>query len=301
MNSFIVLLKKIVALILSFFAAINVSPVTILPTEQLDPYIDKQTEYIFASEKEYKNYYLFAEDANDEAWSDEAIEARQNVAGEINIDGFNVTLFKNKTARINSIIRPMQDVVIPSNIEGYSVTVIRTIVSYATDSIWNSVKKVEIPDSVEYIMENAFTGLANLRSVTLGNRVKYIDVGAFRDCICLDSVILPDSLDSISSSVFRGCYKLSNVIIGKNVQSVGFAAFEDCLSLQKVIIPENVTTMKQECFCGCRSLKDIFIPKSVNTIEKNAFRGCSKLTIHGEKASFSETYAKENGFSFIAT
>ncbi|MCI9127681.1 MAG: leucine-rich repeat protein, partial [Eubacterium sp.] len=53
-------------------------------------------------------------------------------------------------------------------------------------------------------------------------------------------------------------------------------------------------------FGSCTSLEEIAIPASVTNIAANAFEECTALkTIKGTKGSYAETFAKNNGFTFV--
>ena len=48
-------------------------------------------------------------------------------------------------------------------------------------------------------------------------------------------------------------------------------------------------------------LADVEIPESVTNIMDSAFTLCDKLaTIYGKSGSYAETYAKKNGYTFVA-
>jgi hypothetical protein len=51
-------------------------------------------------------------------------------------------------------------------------------------------------------------------------------------------------------------------------------------------------------FKRCSSLTSITIPNSVNNIGNSTFEGCDNLTIHCNKDSYTEQYAKENNIPY---
>lgn len=72
------------------------------------------------------------------------------------------------------------------------------------------------------------------------------------------------------------------------------------MPVSSVYCPDGMKTIGAKAFANCKSLRKIRIPASVSTINANAFTGCTNLTIYGAKGSAAETYARNNGFTFIA-
>ena len=78
--------------------------------------------------------------------------------------------------------------------------------------------------------------------------------------------------------------------------------FQNCKNLKSVMIPDSINFIGEKTFYGCRILRDVYIPNSVVSIADDAFGSCDiRLTIHGEKDSYAEKYAKEKHFKFIET
>ena len=81
----------------------------------------------------------------------------------------------------------------------------------------------------------------------------------------------------------------------------GDSAFRECSGLESIIIPGGVTSIGNSAFSGCSSLESITIAKSVTSIGSMPFYNCDKLqSIKGKKGSYAETWANENGYTFIA-
>ena len=293
------LLRRFIAWFLAIIATLSPGPVISVPAD--DP---ADAPYLFDSEQAYQDYYLYCteEDPEPYSWSPEALAARDNVERTLAYDGFFVTLFKNKTARIDNLMQPMENVNIPASVEGYAVTAIYSILPYndydTAGKIAAKVKTAVIPDTVEFIMERAFEDLSNLREVTFGRRVRFMQANAFRDCTLLTSVALPDALEAIPVSAFESCVALTDVALGKHVRTIGVCAFEDCPYLKKVTLPDSVTTLEKQCFALCKGLTYVYIPASVTSIADDAFGLCNKLTIHGEKGSNAQIYAAAQNIPF---
>ena len=162
------------------------------------------------------------------------------------------------------------DVVIPSTIDGASVTSIGD---------W------------------AFSGCAELTSVTIPDSVTSIGESAFSDCAELTSVTIPASVTNIDDFAFVGCSSLSSVTIPDSVKSIGYGAFGNCSALTEIVIPDTATSIGELVFYGCSALTEITIPDSVTSICKEAFGLCSELKnvyYTGSKSDW-ESVSIENG------
>ncbi|WP_461247610.1 leucine-rich repeat domain-containing protein [Treponema sp. R6D11] len=100
----------------------------------------------------------------------------------------------------------------------------------------NSLTSITIPDSVESIGANAFSGCTSLTSVKLPNNEKFtkINDGTFAVCSSLASITIPNSVDSIGEEAFDGCTSLASITIPASVTSIGENAFGRCTSLTSV-------------------------------------------------------------------
>ena len=70
----------------------------------------------------------------------------------------------------------------------------------------NSVKRVEIGDSVAIIGGYAFSYCYSLTSITIPNSVTSIGGSAFQNCYSLTSITIPNSVTSIGSYAFQNCF-----------------------------------------------------------------------------------------------
>ena len=128
------------------------------------------------------------------------------------------------------------------------------------------------------IMQDAFYGNKNLRSVVINDGVTSIGQAAFRGCSGLTSVTIPASVTSIGQDAFLGCEGLTSVNIPASVTSIGQGAFRSCSGLTSVTIPTSVTSIGIYAFQSCTGLTSVTIPNSVTSIDRDAFLGCSGLT-----------------------
>ena len=165
-------------------------------------------------------------------------------------------------------------VIIPSEINGYSVTSIGSKAFYC----YNNLTSITIPDSVTSIGSFAFSGCSSLTSITIPDSVTSIEAYAFQDCSSLTSITIPKGLTNIGGGIFSGCSNLTRIKIPDNVTNIDDWAFDGCSSLTSLTIPEGVTNIGEGAFCECSSLTRIIIPGSVTRIGYAAFQDCSSLT-----------------------
>ena len=211
------------------------------------------------------------------------------------------SLDDDKNATITAYNGYSSSLVIPTKIDGYTVTKIgSSAFEYNTRLVM-----VVIPDSVTEIGAWAFSGCKNLSSVTLSKGVVDLQLKAFSECTKLTSIIIPKSLEkcdgafsgngpfyksglsevkfengikAIPDYLFAGATALETIAIPDTVTSVGSYSFSECSALKNVTIPDSVTNIKNGAFNGCTSLETITIPDSVTEIGAWAFSGCKNLS-----------------------
>ena len=134
--------------------------------------------------------------------------------------------------------------------------------------------KITTADSIK---NYAFYNCQSIKSVEIGNSVTSIGEYAFVDCSGLTSVTIPNSVTSIGEHAFNRCSGLISVTIPNSVTSIGFAAFADCSGLTSVTIPNSVTSIGYFAFSGCSGLTSVTIPNNVTSIGGYAFSDCNNL------------------------
>ncbi len=130
------------------------------------------------------------------------------------------------------------------------------------------------------------------KNVSIPDTVRTIGQGAFENDTNIELVVVPNSVKRIEAYAFWGCENLDTVVLGKGLSEVGEYAFTNCTGLEQISIPTTVTSIGVEAFKDCANLKDITIPPETVNIDESAFDGCYQLTIHYEKGSAAEEYAK---------
>lgn len=187
----------------------------------------------------------------------------------------------------------------------------------------SKLKKIRLPENLTSIGEYAFAYCISLYDVSLPVSLKEIKECCFFDCESLSSIIIPEGVTVIGKMAFSCSSNLTNVVLPKSLIDIKENAFSLC-SLENIVIPENVETIGKSAFTHGKFTR-ITIPKSIKYIDDYAFNSCLNLKevtlpntlksnnigakvfldnetnfrIRGDKGSYAETYAKENGFRFI--
>ncbi len=209
-------------------------------------------------------------------------------------------------------------------INGYSVTStalteinipenVIVIESGAFSSNRQAVGDLIIPDSVEFIGNNAFGagsgGAINSGKLTLGKSVKRIENSGFINRVFTGDLIIPDSVEYIGKWVFAGgSFANGTWTLGSNLSYVGDSAMSNICSgnsgefliskklkqsdtsfgyntFDKIIFEEGIETVKIRIARNSEKVKEVILPKTVKTIEEGAFMGCVLL----EKAALPST------------
>ncbi len=159
----------------------------------------------------------------------------------------------------------------------------------------SSVTKVELPNSVKIINENAFSstslttinlsgvekiqraafGATLLSSVDLTG-LKTIENSVFENCSYLTDVTFDNELDSIKSYAFGKC-PIEKIVFPSTLTYIGYEAFKSCKSLTTVSFPKSLTYIGYGAFTQCEALKEVSLPRSLMYLGDEAFYYCSGL------------------------
>lgn len=164
-----------------------------------------------------------------------------------------------------------------------------------------SLSRITLPESLAEINGNAFIGCTKLDEVLIPDSVTFIGSSAFQLCSSLSQIKLSANLKEICSYSFYLCKSLTSIEIPNSVSEIGGDAFRECNRIQKIVIPQSVSYIGSTAFFNCSSLKKATIYNNSVGFGKNVFSGCnSDFKLYGYLNSTSQTYAGENGHSFVA-
>ena len=164
-------------------------------------------------------------------------------------------------------------ITIPTEVNGYSVI---GIGSYSLCYSGNKLTSVNIPNTINFIGDNAFENCTGLTTISIPNSVTSIGDYVFYNCSNINSFLLSENLTSIGKWAFKGCNGLKTLTLPK-IESIGENAFNECKNLSTVTLSNSLTLINSGTFQNCCSLTTITIPESCNSIGSSAFAGCSSL------------------------
>ena len=172
---------------------------------------------------------------------------------------------------------------------------------------YSRLREINLPDSLRYIAEDAFSGTNDLEITAREGSYAYswavangyIDSGSQTygdyqyvvvngECTILryngnaDEIDIPSVIDGhpdtrIGRESFS-CNNCSKITIPGSVTEIGSCAFEENNNLTEFTIPDGVTRIGSRAFYGCWYLENVSISKSVSYIGKDAFSSCRSLT-----------------------
>ena len=130
-----------------------------------------------------------------------------------------------------------------------------------------AITSLELPKTVQYIGEEAFSACTNLVSITIPQSVIQIDQQAFFMCSKLQIVDISLSTEMIGNNAFQYCPELTTITFGKNTTSaaktltIGNGAFSSCSKLVNFVLPNHTIQI------GVDAFKDV--PDSIFTYESD--------------------------------
>lgn len=162
-------------------------------------------------------------------------------------------------------------------------------------------ENVVIPESLTAYVTLGLCYCPNLKNIYVSN-----DNPAFCD---IDGILY--SKDRKTLLYYPRGRKEPTYNIYKNTETIGSSSFWGNTYLTNITIPDNVKKIDVGAFFNCENLKEITLPKNIVELSGIGW-SCSDpgghgeyikyddITIKGYSGTVAETYAKENGFTFIS-
>lgn len=167
-----------------------------------------------------------------------------------------------------------------------------------------TLREVVLPESLELIGSNAFSGCANISRIDFSNakHLTVIENSAFYECYSLNNIDLSEKaeLKEIEGSVFNGCNNLKTVDLSgcNKLETINRSAFSgcdelininlsDCISIKSIgesafystnISEFNFSTLNKleslgnDCFYDTPLSGELKFPTSLKTIGERAFK-----------------------------
>ena len=205
-------------------------------------------------------------------------------------------ILEDGTAAINAYLGSEEVVVVPSEIEGYKVTVIHRY-AFAENK---TVTSITVPEGVTRVGFSAFRGCAKLETLVLPDSLQGIhrmylentklyntpenwEGGALYVSNHLVTTVpghigstyeVREGTVSIGNFAFEGNEELTEVILPDSLHTISDSAFKNCENLEKINLHDNIENIFFAAFSGCKNLKDIHIPSNLKEIAPYAFTGC---------------------------
>ena len=167
---------------------------------------------------------------------------------------------------------------------------------------FTGIESLTLPANVKFKdnAEGIFTSCLRLKTADI-----YCDVvpKMFDDCNSLETVNFKGNTTSIPCAAFRNC-NIKRLDIPSSVKSIGEEAFFGSYQMAAVTLRSGLSSIGAKAFYD-NNFKFVIIPASVTSIGEKAFGYISDsktidgFTIYGYRGTATETYANENGFTFI--
>ena len=166
----------------------------------------------------------------------------------------------------------------------YGMVTIEDYAFYCCDSI----ERVVIPETIQYVGEGAFYGCAKLKEIHISNLEAWCRMEQksavlsnlpqiFLNGEPITDAVIPEGITKINNYTFYGFQDLKCVTLPATLTEIGVGAFKYCRSLVGINIPESVEYIAKEAFSNCEHLINCTLPKSIAAVEIKTFENCKQL------------------------
>lgn len=193
--------------------------------------------------------------------------------------------FENTFGKVSKIVVDSNNSTLSSDDNGVLFNKDKTgLIRYPT---YNDRMVFEIPDTVVYIEDYAFSDSLFLKEVIITDSVEIIGDGAFDNCDFLESIYIGKNVWALEEAFYATktvkefivdadnvtyCSDLNGVLYTKDMKTL---IKYPCGRVENEFkIPSAVNCIKHSAFEECENLINITIPDSVTIIELGAFSGC---------------------------
>ena len=239
---------------------------------------------------------------------------------------YNVLDEEAKTAELVQYAGESTEVVMPSELDGY------TIVSFATSLFSNNnmITKVTLADTITSLPQEAFAYcnkleeinfpedipldvipqkafyMAQIPSFTLPSSVREIQPRAFRSCEEMATFTIPEDsqLEVVGVEAFFECSSLKELIFPEGFREFGAAENKNqspigvCVNLSVISLPSTLEELPTYTIVDCYSdltlgLEHLYVNNPNMVMEDECISGCYNAYIHAAVGSTAQTYCEE--------
>lgn len=177
---------------------------------------------------------------------------------------------------------------VPSSVELEGKVYTITSVEIGAFNSPKTLKKLVIPDSINYIDEDSLYSLPNLRSIYIGKGLEFLNYWNFRLCPNLSSFVIDranpqlkveDGLvfDPAKSTVYKSLYDRDYYIVPEGVKVIMPLTFSWNNRLTFVDLPDSLEELGDEVFTGASKMEDLIMPNSVKKVGGQLCLDCENL------------------------
>lgn len=151
--------------------------------------------------------------------------------------------------------------------------------------------------AIRYIGDNAFEDVTNLKRVEIPNSIYQIGDEAFLNATGIEQITAYSGV--IGNRAFKNCASLNSVSIGNGTTVIGTECFYGCNRLTGIAFPSTITTIGRGAFAYCPNLSNLDM-SGVNSnlvIREYAFFDCYSLN----HVSFCDLTKEINDAAFAIT
>ena len=172
---------------------------------------------------------------------------------------------------------------VPSSVDIEGVRYTITSVELGAYKCPRTLQHLIFPDTIEYIDEDEFCYLPNLRSVHLGKGVQYLLNWHFRGCPKLHTITLDKANPHLKVQdglvmAKDGTILLRSLFRRKELHiEISDNSFSNLPKLKRVVIPEGLEKLIVQCFMDNENLEYVDLPSTVKYMGGDAFENCPNL------------------------
>lgn len=169
------------------------------------------------------------------------------------------------------------------------------------------------PSSLLTVGRNAFNNTPYIKEIILNEGLQNIEANAFYYSGSMTTLNISSTVSYIDDNAFSANSEIRNFIVSENNPyfiTTGTTLYtKDMSKLIKTTtnyhndlfsIPDGVTTVCPGAFNNNQHIKTLVVPESVITLPSGMAYNSVLTTIHGKSGSAAETFALENGYTFVA-